>query len=222
MAQDQLTIIFDLDGTLIDVSARHHKVYEDTVMEFGGEPLNKDQYWELKRAKTKWPEMLVLSKIDIGNHENFMESFISKIESPYYLKLDKVLPGVFNVLDKFSNENRCFLLSLRRNQDNLIDELNNLGLHKFFQKIISGHTEGKGFELKIKLMKQIIKAKEKTLIVGDTEADILAAKELNIKSVAVLSGIRDKKSLLSIEPDLIIDNVNDLGKYIEEILSQAG
>jgi phosphoglycolate phosphatase-like HAD superfamily hydrolase len=54
-----------------------------------------------------------------------------------------------------------------------------------------------------------------TWMVGDTEADIAAAKSQNIKVIGVLSGIRSRSRLESYEPDYI---VNNLGEAVDVIL----
>jgi phosphoglycolate phosphatase-like HAD superfamily hydrolase len=54
-------------------------------------------------------------------------------------------------------------------------------------------------------------------MVGDTEADITAAKKHDIKIIAVESGIRDRTQLTSYQPDLIVP---DLKTAVDFILNQ--
>jgi phosphoglycolate phosphatase-like HAD superfamily hydrolase len=56
-----------------------------------------------------------------------------------------------------------------------------------------------------------------TWMVGDTEADITAAKKHDIKIIAVESGIRDHSQLASYQPDMI---VTDLKTAVDFILKQ--
>ena len=58
------TLVFDLDGTLLDVSARHHHVYSTVCRSLGGQPLDRAAYWHLKRRRTGWPEILAQSGLD--------------------------------------------------------------------------------------------------------------------------------------------------------------
>lgn len=44
-------------------------------------------------------------------------------------------------------------------------------------------------------------------MVGDTEADILAAQRGNLPAIAVLSGIRNREQLERYQPDFIVDNL---------------
>ncbi|MBW4488696.1 MAG: HAD hydrolase-like protein [Trichocoleus desertorum ATA4-8-CV12] len=56
-----------------------------------------------------------------------------------------------------------------------------------------------------------------TWMVGDTEADIVAAQTYGVKVMAVLSGIRDRAQLERYQPNLI---VNNLSEAVEVILDQ--
>ena len=48
-------------------------------------------------------------------------------------------------------------------------------------------------------------------MVGDTEADILAAQRVGIPAIAVLSGIRDREQLERYQPDYIVENLAAAG-----------
>ena len=48
-----------------------------------------------------------------------------------------------------------------------------------------------------------------TWMIGDTEADIIAAKHHNIKVIAVLSGIRNHDRLVQHQPDWIVNTLAD-------------
>jgi phosphoglycolate phosphatase-like HAD superfamily hydrolase len=54
------------------------------------------------------------------------------------------------------------------------------------------------------------------LIIGDTEADIIAGKQLGLRTFAVTSGIRNAAFLKAIEPDYVIDRV---GMVVDRVLS---
>ena len=48
------------------------------------------------------------------------------------------------------------------------------------------------------------------MIIGDTEADVAAAKSIGAMSIAVTSGIRDYDFLEKLSPDVIIRSVGDI------------
>jgi len=144
-----MKIFCDLDGTLIDVSTRHYRVYEEVVRELSGNPIDKNKYWILKRNKTKWAEILTLSKLSPDIESEFLGRFIQKIEDPKYLILDSLFPDVINTLEIFSKLGECYLVSLRRNRDNLLQEVKDLGLDRHFTEILTGHSENNGYDVKI-------------------------------------------------------------------------
>lgn len=215
MAQaTNLNIFFDLDGTLIDVSLRNYKVYSEVTRKFGGKPLERSIYWNLKRKKTKWPELLPMSKLPINIEEDYLSQFISKIEAPEYLKLDTLFPDTISVLRSLSAQYECYLVSLRRNEQNLLRELDDLGVRKYFVQILSGHSETDGYDKKIEIIGEVLKG-ALGVIIGDTEADVIAGKTLGIKTIALSSGIREEKFLAALKPDYLVAEI----KNVAELLS---
>ena len=57
-----------------------------------------------------------------------------------------------------------------------------------------------------------------TWMVGDTEADIIAAKTHHLKVIGVLSGIRDREQLLKYEPDYIVANLTEAVEVITAVV----
>ncbi len=208
-----MKIFCDLDGTLLNVTKRHYQVYSETVVKYSGTPIAQEVYWNLKRKKIKWPELLEKSGIDGGLESNFLTIFIDKIEDPNYLDLDTLFPGAINFLELVSNNHEVYLVSLRRKEGNLLNELERLGIKKYFKQILTGHSETDGYDKKIELIKNVLND-DKGLIIGDTEADIITGKELNMKTVAVCSGIRDKEFLGALSPDYTVDGIEQIKETI--------
>lgn len=210
MAEEKLKIFFDLDGTLIDVAPRHYRVYAEIAKSFGGVPLPQAEYWQLKRSKTKWPAILEKSNLNAGAENDFLAQFIQKIEQIDYLKIDKLFPDAEKVLAETSKHHECFLVSLRRNQENLLKQIEWLGLTKYFTKILTGHSETDGYDKKIELVEAELTKDGSGMIVGDTEADIVTGNELGLITVAILSGIRDKEFLSPLKPQYILSSIKEM------------
>lgn len=206
----------DLDGTLIDVSQRHYSVYREITTKFGGNPLSQDIYWDLKRNKVKWSKLLPLSDLSINVKDEYLKAFILKIEDPLNLKIDRLFPGVKEILSSIINFSDIYLVSLRRNRLNLIKEVDDLGLSAYFTDILSGHSENDGFDVKIELIKDKL-GKDSGVIIGDTEADIITGKKLNLLTIAVTSGIRSTSFLKELNPDFLISSVADVQDLIKNI-----
>jgi phosphoglycolate phosphatase len=196
----------DLDGTLIDVSVRHYKIYTEVTEQFNGKPLDKKTYWHLKRSKATWPELLPKSGLSADKVEEYLEEFRKKIEDPEYLRIDKLVPGALEAIGLLATKYECYLLSLRRKQENLRAQLGWLDLAPHFTKILSGHSESDGVDVKVPLIRQTL-GDDKGVIIGDTEADIVTGKQLGLKTVAVLSGLRSRELLEVMQPDHLVASI---------------
>ena len=196
-------IFIDFDGTLVDIAPRHYRVYKKCVEKMGGTPLDRKKYWELKRDNISWNELLPMSGLEVNNRGDYLELFIDRIESLEELYRDELFVDSLSTL---------YLLSLRRNSDALDKQIEKLGIGCFFEKILSGHSDTKEGTLlkKADIIKQTIDNPEDSIIVGDTEADVSAAQQLNATSIALLSGIRSKEFLKSMEPDYLVAGIGDV------------
>lgn len=209
-----MKIIFDLDGTLIDISEKHYTVYRLCCKKSNGDILDRNIYWSMKRSNTPWEDILDRSRIAKSARKIFMNNFINNIETAEMTKLDQLIPGVDKTLIELGSKgHQLFLVSLRRNSRVFRQEVEELGLKSYFTKVISGHTQKEGFELKKRLIKDITVG-EHSMIVGDTESDIIAGKQLGLTTVGVLSGIRNKDILSNLEADYIIGTVAELPKLL--------
>jgi len=202
-------VFLDLDGTLLDVSERNYTVYREVTLALGGQPMDKTTYWELKRKKTKWPVLLPKSGLDPAIEPEFLGKFIPLIESPDYLKLDRIHPEALAVVAALADRSACYLVSLRRNETNLLKELEWLELRPHFTKVLSGHSESDGYDKKIELIKNEL-GEDKGVIIGDTEADIVTGKQLGLTTIAVTSGIRDEQFLRALEPDYMVKHIGQV------------
>lgn len=206
-------IFIDFDGTLVDIAPRHYRVYKKCVEKMGGTPLDRKKYWELKRDNISWNELLPMSGLEVNNRGDYLELFIDRIESLEELYRDELFVDSLSTLKKLSsNGNKLYLLSLRRNSDALDKQIEKLGIGCFFEKILSGHSDTKEGTLlkKADIIKQTIDNPEDSIIIGDTEADVSAAQQLNATSIALLSGIRSKEFLKSMEPDYLVAGIGDV------------
>jgi phosphoglycolate phosphatase len=210
-------IIFDLDGTLIDVSDRHYKVYHDTVILLNGKPLDKKTYWDYKMDNMSWAFILEKSQLPSDIEDEYLDAFKQTIEKLPYLKMDKIIPGARELLESIYNKYDLYLISLRRNDKNLQEEIKYLKLNKYFKKIISGHTDKKDPGFKTDLIRKGLDDYKNAVIVGDTEVDVISGNTLGITTVAVLSGIRNKKNLDKLKPSYVIDSASELSKVLPEL-----
>ena len=196
------TLIFDLDGTLIEIARRDFQVYADILSEKGFIPLEFSEYWPLRRAKTNIRDILSRSAC-ISN--DFFSFFLSergkRIEREDYLSLDKLFPDTLDVLRQLQSRYLCRLVTARANVQGTKQQLENLHLSDWFASIhiIQGS--------KIETFRKIKAIK---FIIGDTENDIIPARSLGIPVIGITTGIRNKKMISSFSPDYEIDCLSEI------------
>lgn len=216
-----MNVFFDLDGTLVDVSARHHATYAAAVEALGGTPLPLGEYWALKREATPHAAILERSGLRAGDEPEFLRRFIGSIERAEGFGLVEVITGAREALAALRDAGHAlFLVSLRRDADNLRAELRELGLDACFTEIGSGHEEGQGADVTRAGIVAALVARHpaaRTLMVGDTESDVMAARTLGVPVVAVLSGIRSRRLLEEQAPDYVLDDVTGLPSLVESL-----
>jgi len=212
-------IYLDFDGTIIDSSARLYEVYKSIMSEFGYPYLAKQEYWDLK--KERQPYAVILGKTQAQElASEYMKRFLTRIESMDFLKFDRLLEGAWQTLSALKKEHRLLLVTLRRSKHNLYRELKELKIFDFFAGIFDDFREGpNSWEIAASSVKNDAQFnKENSIIVGDTEDTVLAARDLEIPGFVVLSGIRSKSFLEKFNPDYILTDINALPGCI----SQAG
>ena len=210
-------IFFDLDGTVLDVSARHYRIYKRVTLAFGGAPLSKQAYWQSKQQKLPWPEMLTKSGVAFGKLDDFMAMFITEIEKPEELAQDSLIEGAAETLQRLHSEGYVmYLISLRRGHEKFLQQLKDLGIARYFAGTLSGHTDASAPELKASLIAPNL-GEGKGVMVGDTEADVLVAKKIGLVSVAVTSGIRSEAILRELGPDYVLDDITSLPDVLEQL-----
>lgn len=207
-------ILFDLDGPILDVKERYYSVYEQFVMENGGIPLSLEEYWQQKRMNTPLEKLLeksmcpgLISEL-VVKHKKYLSEHREEYSS---LKLDKLQPGVKEILTKLSSRYDLYLITLRRNKENLYRQLDEFWLLPFFKKVLSAvPTSESKWQHKVDLLTEHNLQHESGIIIGDTPTEILAGKKSGLTTIGISNGIRDKEILLQAEPHLLVESVGEL------------
>jgi phosphoglycolate phosphatase len=213
------TLVFDLDGTLLDVSARHHTVYSKLCASFDANALDRATYWRLKRLRAGWPQILAASGIAPDRFDAFEAEFNAQIELPENLGFDVLFPAAVPLLTKVAAHHVCVLVAMRASAPTIRAELGVLSLRPFFEATETAASLGEpAFKVRAGLIRRMVPAGTPAIVIGDTEADVMAASALGYPSIAVCSGFREREILEQQEPTYLVD---DLGG-VEGALRRAG
>lgn len=211
------TLFIDFDGTLVDVSQKYYAVYKKIAQKNKiKELLSKDEYWNKIRGGLSFVKLLK-EVHGINNTEDLQKEFISFIEEPKYLKLDKEFKGIKETLSSLKGKYNLVLVSLRRNKFNLVNQLKSLTLDQLFDEILSVAGEPSGVEAKCNLIKgsKFFNSETKYMI-GDTGVDIKTAYEIGGVAVSVLSGLRNLEYLSKLFPKYTIKEFSELPILLEK------
>ena len=206
-------IVFDLDGPILEGSHRHYACYSEILEQFGMKRLPYDVYWVAKRARIDLRE--ILNRSDAGHdYGTFSRLWFERIESARMLAHDRVQPGVREILHACRKAMiRPVLVTARRDFRALITQLKKLELRDLFDDIlIAPFSEGgKGkasvFYSKYKEAIPFVRA-----WIGDTEIDIIAARQLGVTAIALACGLRNRSLLESHLPDYVFNDIKEAFK----------
>lgn len=220
-------IIFDFDGTLLDVMEPLKKSIEEvftekniqadmelTIHEVGatlesiqGYPIPKIllQSYDIFKAITSLSHLTYLKKLRIA----------MKIFGKYqqYSKEASIFPGSKELISFLKKE--CFLYIVSHNQTrSIIESLEKEGIENDFNEIY-GADKLPALKPHPDAFLPILEQYEKTkgsdwLVLGDMPSDIEAAKEAGLCSIGIASGISKKEVLADINPDLLVDSLKEL------------
>jgi phosphoglycolate phosphatase-like HAD superfamily hydrolase len=217
-----LRIITDFDGPIMDVSERYYQVYQDCLARVRYPDqlvtvLTKQEFWDLKRSQMPERQIGQLSGLDPTQAQAFAQLRRSTVHTLPYLSYDTPVPGAIATLERLKSlEVDLVVMTMRRVRE-LEDAFQRYDLERFFTPdrrycLKNDYIKTADVEDKPKLMQQALAelpAAADTWMIGDTEADIIAAKRNNIKAIAVLSGIRDRDRLAHHQPDWIVNTLAD-------------
>lgn len=224
-----LRLILDFDGPIMDLSDRYYQVYQiclekTKLSEQKLNILSKEEFWNLKRDRISETE---IGKISGLNHDQCLAFSNLRNNLAHQLNLlaefDQVIEGVIPTLTILKNiPDLDLVVMTMRKQKELELALKQHNLEHFFSSdrryfLADDYIKKSDIDDKPLLMKRALQELsliENTWMIGDKEADIVAAKNHNIKIIAVLSGIRNYQQLHTYEPDFIAENLTEAVKIM--------
>jgi len=211
-------IIFDLDGTILDT------IYDiadsmNTVLKKYGYP--NHEYEEFKEFLGNGFKNLVKRSLPKEADESIVDRALELFTEEYeknYINKTKPFEGIKYVL-KVLQDNKIKMAVNSNKKDlftkNLVD--------KFFSDInfVSVYGDREGIKRKpdpqtsLEIAKTMGLSPNEIIYIGDSEVDVMTAKNANMKSGIVSWGYRDLEQLEKYDVDYIYYKPNDILKIIE-------
>lgn len=203
-------IFLDLDGPLLDVSERYHRLHSDLVLTRGGQPLDREAYWLAKRDRIPETEILIRTGLAPGVAAEAAATRLGEIESRDYLRLDRPWPWTSLMLRSLAELAPLVLVTARRYPNLVAWQLDQLGLRGHFARVVAGRGD-ETLEAKAQLLRTAgFSAVAGSVIVGDTEMDLASGRSLGLITVALKCGIRSTALLMAWAPDLLLDDLRQV------------
>jgi len=207
-------IVFDLDGTLVDSCESISDAVNDMLMKLR---LQKKPKEEIRGYIGTGVTDLIKKSLGEG-HIDLLDKGLS-IFAEYYnnhpTENSRLYPGAKEVLDYFKNKIK--LIITNRNLDSARLILKKFGIYNYFEEIMGGDDPSCAKPNACPLnnvMSKLDINKDRAIMVGDMDIDVLAGKAAGITTCAVTYGIGKKEDIIKINPDYLIDNISRLKAII--------
>jgi len=210
------TVIFDLDGTLLDTLEDLWRSVNAALEVFGCPGRTKEQ---VRQAVGNGVRNLMRLSMPAGEEHPDFEACFHAFQEHYAEHLnDHTGPyeGIMELLAKLREEGyTCAIVSNK--SDHAVKELNR---RIFGEYIATAIGECEGIRRKpapdtvFAAMRELGADREDCIYVGDSEVDLLTAKNSGVPCIAVSWGFRDKSVLEELGAECIVDDAGELYERI--------
>ena len=217
----KLTILFDLDGTLVDTAPDLMGAHNHVMKKFGFDQKNLGDIKHLA-GRGAWIMMQKSFKEEITD-EKIKKEMVKEFLNYYAKNIDrgsKPLKGVIDFLEFAQSKKITMAVCTNKHENLAVDLLKKINLAEYFHYIAGCDT----FEFNkpdprhlTNVIEIIGGDKNKAIMVGDSEVDSLSAYNAKIPFILVEDGYTEKNKK-QIPHDVSIKNFINFEKVIEKYL----
>lgn len=208
-ASDDRCVIVDLDGPILDGRWRHYECYRQLLVEDGHRPLPVEAYWRMKRRGTCVKDQLAATGAE-ALYDRFKAAWLARIEAPEMLALDELQPGAAETLRRWRALDgvRLVLATLRQREDGVRGQLARFDLADLWDAIVVCPFDPAGAGKSRRVADALGRVVGDGCVwIGDTEADVKAARIFGCPVWAVTCGLRDETFLSALSPDGLASSI---------------
>lgn len=198
--KDNVIIVLDFDGTIVDIWDRYYKVFEEASKT--NILVSKQRYREIKREYLR--DDYVAEKIGIilpGSYYDKKRELLERID---FLSLDKLVIEKQKLIS-FVLSNECIVLTKRNNPENFFSELEYLGLTEIKSKCYVIDPTSKNSKLDFCKKKY---PSSKFIAIGDSNDEYEFSREAFNSAYIVNTGLRENASFEKKENVHLISSIN--------------
>ena len=217
----KLTILFDLDGTIVNTAPDLMAAHNHVMKKFGFEEKKMEDIKSLA-GKGAWVMMQRSFKEEIKNEETkkamtkeFIDFYAKNID-----KYSKPLKGLIKFLDWAKSKNISMAVCTNKQERLAVDLLKKLDLHKYFEYVAGSDTFAfnKPDPRHLTDVVEIIGGDlDKTIMIGDSEVDEMSAYNAKLPFILVKDGYTEKLPK-EIQHDVLISDFTNFQETIKKYL----
>ena len=226
--EQKLTILFDLDGTLVDTAPDLVLAHNHVMKKFGYPSKSPEEVRALvgmgaktMMSKTLWTNAKnELKKVKEKNIKDKMVKEFIKFYGHNILVKSKLVNGTENFL-KWCKANKISMgVCTNKQEDLAIDLLKKIGINYYFEYVAGNNTfeyckpDGRHLTSVIKIMNGDVK---KTIMIGDSEVDAQAAQNASVPFILLEDGYTNVK-VSQMSYDHLIKDFKGLENIIKNYL----
>jgi len=213
------TLLFDLDGTLVDSAPDLAFAVNQTLVELGMVTFSQDviRGWVGNGASILVQRALSgNAKVSTDLNNTLIERALTIFYSIYQTHNcieTQLYPNVLDTLTKLKNTGYRLAIITNKPERFIAPIINGLALNGLFDLIIGGDTLEKRKPDPLPLhyaCQQLSVNVDQCVMIGDSKNDILAAKAANMQSIALTYGYNYGEDIANYQPEKVIDNFDDL------------
>jgi phosphoglycolate phosphatase len=238
-----ITVFCDFDGPIVDVSDRYYSTYHQALTDTAQfyrelstdrlidleirtrlSVLTKAQFWQMKQERTPDRDIARQSGLEEAQIDFFLRRVVEIVNCNELLQQDKLQPGVAWALNLLRAQGSKLILVTLRDRDEAIGMLERYGLKQLFSGIYGTANSSAAYqnyaELKTQLLQRAMREHQVTRrdthswMIGDTEADVIAGKAMDIPTIALTCGIRSNAQLSQLRPTHIKADLLSAAHYL--------
>lgn len=218
------TIIFDMDGTLLNSLGDIADGVNYILKKYGYPPRTYD---EIKSFVGNGAAKLMSKALPDGQQTPDFERILEEYKK-YYLDHNNIktspYAGIMDLLRELSLKGYKLAIVSNKNDKN-VKSLNKIYFEAYIKTAIGESKDIKrkpAPDMVYKAIAELGSTIERAVYVGDSEVDILTAENANIPCLCVTWGFRDKEYLKEQGAEHIIDQPHELLEFLGEELVSEG
>ena len=225
----KFTILFDLDGTLVDTAPDLMKAHNYVMKKFGYKTKTTDEIRSIvgKGARTLigrsiWGQAKKeFSKIEDQNVKDEMVKEFIDYYGKNIINESKLINGVEEFLKWCSSKKISMGVCTNKQEHLAIDLLKKIKIYNYFEYVAGGNTfevckpDPKHLTNIVEILNGDLK---KTLMIGDSENDTIPAKEASIPVILLDNGYTEK-NVSEIYYDHLVEDFIGIEKIVSQYLN---